>query len=150
VRGGQRRAAVQGLSGVQAAADDQGGQRGGACFFFFNFRVVFFWWLWLVPCGVHLTSHALTTNTKKTQVKALCTAKRTRPGCADCLASFDANKTYGSCDLLAVWGEICVAEPSALSSLYFFACYACLFRERGLGKRQVLKTKVTLDNTPHI
>jgi len=46
------------------------------------------------------------------QVNALCSAKRTRPGCAPCLQSYDANKTYGNCDLLGVWGDICVAEPS--------------------------------------
>lgn len=46
------------------------------------------------------------------QVKQLCTAKRSRPGCAACLPSFDAAKTYGSCDLLGTWGGICAAEPS--------------------------------------
>jgi hypothetical protein len=45
-------------------------------------------------------------------VKTLCTEKAGRPGCAPCLLSWNANKTYGDCDLLAVWGEICVAEPS--------------------------------------
>jgi hypothetical protein len=46
------------------------------------------------------------------QVKQLCTANRSRPGCAACLPSFDAAKTYGSCDLLGTWGGICAAEPS--------------------------------------
>lgn len=46
------------------------------------------------------------------QVKELCTANRTRPGCTACLESFDANKTYGNCDLLGVWGDICKSEPS--------------------------------------
>ncbi|KAI8465275.1 MAG: hypothetical protein J3K34DRAFT_525501 [Monoraphidium minutum] len=52
-----------------------------------------------------------TTRGLNPVVKDLCSAKRARPGCAPCLAAFDANKTYGDCDLLATWGDICVAEP---------------------------------------
>lgn len=52
-----------------------------------------------------------TTKALNQAVKQLCSAKRTRPGCAPCLQSYDANKTYGNCDLLGVWGDICVAEP---------------------------------------
>lgn len=54
-----------------------------------------------------------TTRGLNQAVKELCTAKRSRAGCAPCLAAFDANKTYGDCDLLATWGDICAAEPSA-------------------------------------
>ncbi|KIZ07151.1 Protein P80 [Monoraphidium neglectum] len=52
-----------------------------------------------------------TTKAVNDAVKQLCTAKRSRPGCAACLPSFDAAKTYGSCDLLGTWGGICAAEP---------------------------------------
>lgn len=46
------------------------------------------------------------------QVKALCTAKPSRPGCSECLPSFNANKKWGQCNLLAAWADTCVAEPS--------------------------------------
>ena len=53
-----------------------------------------------------------TTKVVNQAVRELCTAKGARPGCAACMPSFAANKTYGDCDLLATWGDICSAEPS--------------------------------------
>ena len=60
------------------------------------------------------TGHGMLPTTKmlNAAVRELCLEDRKRPGCALCLPSIDANKTYANCDLLATWGEICAAEPS--------------------------------------
>ncbi|GBF96934.1 hypothetical protein Rsub_09014 [Raphidocelis subcapitata] len=52
-----------------------------------------------------------TTKALNAAMKTLCTEKDERPGCKGCLFSWNANKTYGDCDLLAAWGDTCKAEP---------------------------------------
>ena len=49
------------------------------------------------------------------QVRAICEAKPTGAGCAQCMPDWAAGKKWANCDLLAVYSGLCGADPSKYS-----------------------------------
>jgi len=46
------------------------------------------------------------------QVRAICEAKPTGQGCAECLPAWKEGKTWSDCNLLATYSNLCAADPS--------------------------------------
>jgi hypothetical protein len=58
--------------------------------------------------------HSCLTSPLLLQVRAICEAKD-QPGCEQCMPSWKAGKTWGDCDLLAVYSGLCSSSPGAAS-----------------------------------